>query len=72
MTINNEVKILGKNLKKVRIKKGLSKSRLARKANININTLSRLENGIGNPLISTLYRLSLALKTKLYILCNGI
>jgi len=72
MSIKNDLKTLGKNIKESRMKNGLSKFQLAKKSRVNISTIARLERGIGNPLISTLYKISLALKTDLYILYKGI
>ena len=72
MKINNDVLTLSKNVRELRINNGLSIAQLAKKARISVDTISALEKGIGNPLIGTLYKLSIALKTKLYILCKGI
>ena len=72
MDIKNDVKLLGNNIKRLRIERNISQSQLANLAGINIGTLLQLEKGIGNPLIGTLYKLSVALKIKLYVLCKGI
>ncbi|MFA5135885.1 MAG: helix-turn-helix transcriptional regulator [Patescibacteria group bacterium] len=68
--ISNDIKILGGRIKALRIKKDLTQYQLAIKAKISMNTLSHLEQGEGNPLIGTLYKISKALNIRLHILCS--
>ncbi|AEH45105.1 helix-turn-helix domain protein [Thermodesulfatator indicus DSM 15286] len=63
MAKDKDVKeIVGKRLKSLRQGKGLSLSSLAKKAGISKATLSILEEGKGNPTISTLWALADALE----------
>ncbi len=68
MTLGNDLSILGKNIKELRIRNKFSIAQLTKKT----DTLTKLERGIGNPLISTLYKISVALRVKFYKLFKGI
>ena len=70
MQTDGDIKVIGKRVKRLRIESGFSKAQLARNAKVSISTLNQLERGVGNPLLSTLYRLSMSLNTKLHILCK--
>ncbi|VUD62456.1 HTH-type transcriptional regulator SutR [Thalassocella blandensis] len=52
---------LGRRLQELRLAKGVSLSQLAADAGIAKSNLSRLEQGIGNPTIDTIWRLALQL-----------
>jgi transcriptional regulator with XRE-family HTH domain len=53
--------VLGTNIKRLRERRGLSLSELARRSSIAKGTLSQLEQGTGNPTIETVFSLSNAL-----------
>ena len=56
---NNKI---AENLKKLRAKKGLSLEKIARLADLSINTIVKVENGVNrNPTIETLTKLAKAL-----------
>ena len=67
MTRNNEkfLKEFGKNLKKLRIEKGLSTREFAYEADIAHSSVGRLEAGLSNPTITTLIRIADALEVDL-------
>jgi len=51
------------NLKKLRAKKGLSLEKIARLADLSLNTIVKVENGVNtNPTIDTLTKISKALE----------
>jgi transcriptional regulator with XRE-family HTH domain len=50
------------NLKKLRAKKGLSLEKIARLADLSLNTIVKIENGVNtNPTIETLQKIAKAL-----------
>lgn len=51
-------KILGKNLKKIRLAKGLSQGDIAKRLNVDRSYISGLENGKRNPTLGSLERLT--------------
>jgi transcriptional regulator with XRE-family HTH domain len=55
------VKAFGKNLRKIRLSKGISQEYLADEANITFNQVSRIENGEVNTTIVTINALAKAL-----------
>lgn len=59
------LKQLGKNIARLRTKKGLSQSELATAANIEKATLGHIELGTRNPTVKTLYKISKALGVSL-------
>ena len=60
--MSKEISQIGKNLKKLRKKKGLSQDRLSKLADISYNTVIKLESGgITNPTIETLQKIAKAL-----------
>jgi len=60
--MSREILQIGKNIKKLRKQKGLSKDRLSKLANISHNMVIELESGgITNPSIGTLQKLAKAL-----------
>ncbi len=54
--------LLGRKLRELRTRKGLSLRALAERSGLNVNTLSLVENGRSSPSVSTLQQLSLALE----------
>ena len=63
MVRNNEkyLKEFGRNLKKLRLEKGLSTRKFADEADIAHSAVQRLEAGLSNPTITTLIRIADAL-----------
>ena len=55
-------KKLGENLRKLRLKKGLSQGDLAKELNVDRAYISNIENGRMNPTLSTLEKISKALE----------
>ena len=57
---NNKI---AENLKKLRAKKGLSLEKIARLADLSLNTIIKVENGVNtNPTIETLTKIAKALE----------
>ena len=56
--------ILGKNVKRLRQKRGITQEELASEVGISTRSLSSLENGIGNPGIETINRLAEAFEVE--------
>ena len=73
MDTNEVLKIFGQNLHKARINAKLSLKELSEMTQINEKYLKRIEEGtaFGLP-VSYVFILSQALKTKAYILCDGL
>ena len=60
VTKNNKI---AENLKKLRAKKGLSLEKIARLADLSLNTIVKVENGVNtNPTIETLTKIAKALE----------
>ena len=59
------LKEFGKNLQKLREKKGLSTREFAYMADISHSSVGRLENGLTNPTLTTLIKLADALEVDL-------
>ena len=53
--------LVGENVRKVRLKRGLTQERFAEKSGFSQQYLSSLENGRRNPSIVTIYELAMAL-----------
>ena len=54
--------MLAKNIRRIRLKKGLSQEKLARLANIALNTLTKIESGLSiEPTIKTIAKIADAL-----------
>lgn len=51
---------LGKNLKKIRMKKGISQGDIARTLDVSRGYISNIENGKTNPTLATISRLAKA------------
>lgn len=56
---------VGENVRKLRIREGLSQQQLAEKARLDLTSVSEIESGLRNPSLKTLYKVSLALKVSL-------
>jgi len=57
---------ISENLKKLREKKGYSLEKVARLADLSLNTIVKIENGVNqNPTIETLTKIAKALKAKM-------
>lgn len=64
-------KNIGQNIKKLRTDKGYSLERVARLADLSLNTVMRIESGTNkNPTIETLTKIAKALEVKLDDLIN--
>jgi len=62
---------IGDNLKKLRAKKGYSLEKVARLADLSLNTVIRIESGVNkNPTIDTLTKLARALEVSVDDLIN--
>lgn len=59
---NTIQKKFGENLRKVRLAKGYTQEHLANELGIEISQISRIERGVINTSVSTLYSISLILK----------
>lgn len=58
--LNNKI---ADNLKKLRVKKGYSLEKVARLADLSLNTIAKIENGVNtNPTIETLTKIANALE----------
>ena len=64
VTMNNEVIKFGKNLKKERLKKGLSQGGVARILGVHRTYISGLERGARNPSLMTVQKVARALGVK--------
>lgn len=58
--------VLAKNIRRLRRQQNLSQSRLAELAELSVNYISHLEQGIKSPSLSTLSKLASALQVKVY------
>lgn len=65
--MNNEVIKFGKNLKKERLKKGLSQGGVARILGVHRTYISGLERGARNPSLMTVQKVARALDVKVKI-----
>ena len=61
----DELKQIGKNIKKYRVKKGLTQLDLAAECGVEESAIGRLENGNTNPTVKTLLKLSKALEIEI-------
>lgn len=62
----NRKELIGRRLRELRRKKGLSQEALSEKAEITSNYLSRLERGTENPTLDTLIRIADALEIEMW------
>jgi len=64
--------MLAKNIRRVRLKKGLSQEKVARLADIALNTLTKIESGLSQePTIRTIAKIANALGVSLDELVKG-
>ena len=59
--MNQISKKLGKNLKKIRLEKGMSQGDISRKLNMDRGYISGLENGLRNPTVANIEKIAKAL-----------
>lgn len=59
---NSIQKLFGANLRKLRLSKGFTQEQLANELGVEISQISRIERGIINTSVITLYKLSIILK----------
>lgn len=65
MTQEDLQKLIGRNIRIIRERKGMSAQELASTCNFEKSNMSRLESGKTNPTIATLYKISQALEVPL-------
>jgi len=64
--------MIGDNIRKVRKKNGMSQEKLARRADISLNTLTKIESGFAKkPTIQTVIKLAKALEISIDDLVGG-
>jgi len=64
--------MLGRNIKKIRRQKGLSQEKLARRTDISLNTLTKIESGFTkHPSIQTIHKIAKALAVSLDKIVEG-
>ena len=61
MDMENEAQKLGKNLKRIRTKKGISQGDIVRSLGMDRAFISNIENGKTNPTLATIAKLAKAL-----------
>ena len=62
----------GLNVRRIRLKKGLSQTALAKQAGLSPNYIGTLERGVQNPSLKTLERLANGLGCSMSETCRGI
>ena len=72
MKKNPDLVRFGLNVRRLRLKKGLSQTALARRAGLSPNYIGTLERGIQNPSLKTLERLAKGLGCPMSETCRGI
>ena len=72
MNKNPALAKFGANVRRLRLKKGLSQATLARQAGISANYVGTLERGVQNPSLKTLERLAKGLGCPMSETCKGI
>ena len=72
MKKNPDLVKFGANVRRLRLKKGLSQAALARRAGLSANYIGTLERGIQNPSLKTLERLAKGLGCQMSETCKGI
>jgi transcriptional regulator with XRE-family HTH domain len=60
INVNSESEKLGKNLKRIRIEKGISQGDIARELDVSRSFVSNIENGKTNPTLSTITKIAKA------------
>jgi len=61
INVNSESEKLGKNLKRIRIEKGISQGDIARELDVSRSFVSNIENGKTNPTLSTITKIAKAI-----------
>ena len=72
MKKNPDLVKFGANVRRLRLKKGLSRAALARKAGISANYVGTLERGCQNPSLKTLEKIAKGLGCSMAETCKGI
>ena len=72
MKKNPDLVKFGLNIRRIRLKKGLSQVALAKRAGLSANYVGTLERGIQNPSLKTLERLAKGLGCSMSETCRGI
>lgn len=67
-TLEDFLKTIGKNIKKERKKRGKTQSELAFSANMDLNTISNIENGKSPARLDSIYKIAKVLQIKPYLL----
>ena len=67
-TLENFLKIVGKNIREERKKKGKTQSELAFSANMDLNTISNIENGKSPARLDSIYKIAEVFQVKPYSL----
>ena len=55
------LKLLGRNIRRLRLARDMTPEQLAKKADVSVSVLERIETGKGNPGIDAVFRLARAL-----------
>jgi len=63
--MKTESKQLGKNLKRIRLKKGMSQGDIARSLGVSRGFVSNIENGKTNPTLATIAKLAKAVEASI-------
>ncbi len=66
----NTKELLGKRVRELRKKRGLTQERLAEKANVDVKFLGNIERGKENPTVGTLEKIAGALSVRLHQILN--
>ena len=72
MKKNSDLVKFGLNVRRIRLKKGLSQSALAKQAGLSLNYIGTLERGVQNPSLKTLEKLAKGLGCSMSETCRGI
>ena len=72
MKKNPDLVKFGANVRRIRLKKGLSQSALARQSGLSANYIGTLERGCQNPSLKTLEKLAKGLGCSMSETCRGI
>lgn len=67
-TLENFLKTIGKNIREYRKNKGKTQSELAFLANMDLNTISNIENGKSPARLDSIYKIAKVLQIKPYLL----
>lgn len=65
MIMKTESEQLGKNLKRIRLKKGMSQGDIARSLGVSRGFVSNIENGKTNPTLATIAKLAKAVEASI-------